>query len=60
MAASVGRGWNAVAAAKADEAIALGLGSVLGFPGCFPLSGQVNELLPALGLGACGVADSSS
>lgn len=59
-AVSVGRDWNAGAAAKADGAIALGLGSVLGFPGRLPLSGQVSDLLPGLGLGACGVVDSSS
>lgn len=59
-AVSAGRGWNAGAAAKADGAIALGLGSVLGFPGCLPLSGQVSELLPGLGLGAYGVVDSLS
>lgn len=48
------------AAVKVDGAIALELGSVLGFPGCLPLSGQINEPLPGLGLGACGVAGSSS
>lgn len=59
-AVSWGRDWNAGSAAKADGAIALGLVSVLGFPGCLPLSGQVSELLPGLGLGACEVVDSSS
>ena len=59
-AVSVGKDWNAGAAAKVDGAIALELGSVLGFPGCLPLSGQVNELLPGLGLGACGAVDSLS
>lgn len=56
----VGRDWNAGAAAKADGAIALGLGSVLGFRGCLSLSGPASELLPGLGFGACGVVDSSN
>lgn len=59
-AVSAGRDWNAGVAAKADGAIALGPGNVLGFPGCLPLSGQVSELLPGLGLGACEVVDSWS
>lgn len=59
-AVSVGRDWNAGAAVKADGVTALGLGSVLGFPGCLPSSGQVSELLLGLGLVACGVVDSSS
>lgn len=57
---SEGRDWNEVPAAKVGGAIALGLESVPGFPGCLPLSGQVGELLPGLGLGACEAVDSSS
>lgn len=59
-AVSAGRGWNAGAAVKAVGAIALGPGSVLGFPGRLPSPGRVSELLPGLGLGACGVVGSSS
>lgn len=59
-AVSAGRDWNVGAAARADGAIALGLGSVLDFQGYLPSFGQVSELLPALGLGACGIVDSSS
>lgn len=59
-AVSVGRDWNVGAAVKVDGATALEQGSVLGFPGCWPWFGQVNELLPGLGLGVCGVVDSLS
>lgn len=57
---SAGKDWNEGLVAKVGAATALGLESILGFPGCLPLSGQVGELLPGLGLGACEAADSSS
>lgn len=59
-AVSVARGWNVGAAAKADGATAPELGSELGFLVSLPSSGQVNDLLPGLALGACGVVDSSN
>lgn len=59
-AVSVGRDSSEGAAVRVDGATALEPGSVLGFPGCLPSSGQLGEPQPGFGLGACGVADSSS